>query len=213
MPKIIRSKKMGFCSGVKHAVETAFKIAEGGCPHHSHIYTLGPLIHNSTVMSELELKGVGVIAESEVPAPHAVVIIRAHGVTPQTEAALKDKGAVIVDATCAKVKANQLKALSLHKSGAVVFIAGEKGHAEVTGLLGYAPNAIVLSSESDAEVFFKTCNKNHRIAKGAIIAQTTISTGLPSKSAISKRRRVFALWESPTTSTASTMPQSKRKAS
>jgi len=78
----------------------------------------------------------------EAPLPDALrgasVIIRAHGASPRVEEALRLRGAAIVDATCPRVKASQLKALELAEAGCLLFLAGEKSHAEIAGILGYA---------------------------------------------------------------------------
>ncbi|GMO60091.1 MAG: hypothetical protein Ta2G_20130 [Termitinemataceae bacterium] len=142
------------------------------------IYTLGPLIHNAALMQELNEKGVSVISETEIP-ENSTVIIRAHGVRPQLEDALKQHGNVIIDATCSKVKANQLKAQNLAAQGYKLFIAGEKGHAEVQGLLGFAPASIVISTAQEVSAKLSLLRNEMGTSKNektAVIAQTTIST-------------------------------------
>ena len=52
------AKTAGFCFGVKRAVDTVrTQIQEGAVP----IYTYGPIVHNETVVRELEQKGVRVL--------------------------------------------------------------------------------------------------------------------------------------------------------
>jgi 4-hydroxy-3-methylbut-2-enyl diphosphate reductase len=70
------------------------------------------------------------------------------------------------------VKASQKIVRALAESGFAVFIAGEKNHAEVAGLLGYCPDAIVIGSVADAEDAAKKINAS---AKCALVAQTTFS--------------------------------------
>ena len=56
--KVNLAKHAGFCFGVKRAVDTVYEeIKKGG-----KIYTYGPIIHNETVVEDLEQKGVSVIS-------------------------------------------------------------------------------------------------------------------------------------------------------
>ena len=51
--KVIVAKSAGFCFGVKRAVDTVYSEIEKG----SGIYTFGPIIHNDSVVKDLEEKG------------------------------------------------------------------------------------------------------------------------------------------------------------
>jgi len=139
---IIRAKTIGFCSGVRRAVELAYTEA-GHSKDRRPVYTLGPLIHNPQVLEELKRRGVEILDEHRLPEDlhGAVVIIRAHGIGPQTEAELHRRGAQVIDATCPKVKSSQVKAAAFAKTGYRLFLAGEKHHAEIIGIKGYAEAA------------------------------------------------------------------------
>ena len=160
------------------------------------VYTLGPLIHNPQALEDLKQRGITILDETELPEnlSGAVAIIRAHGVSPKTEAELQKRGATVVDATCPKVKASQLKAESLAKQGYRLFLAGEETHAEIAGIRGYAlegwlqknganGNRQFLQVVSNAEEAEKTAVKllaedqalKSGPARTALIAQTTIS--------------------------------------
>jgi 4-hydroxy-3-methylbut-2-enyl diphosphate reductase len=162
--QIIRSPVLGYCMGVSRAVKMAENLAErrdtlAGRPACA-LYTYGPLIHNMTVLRELEQKGVRILEDAapslDIDLHDALVIIRAHGVSPHVEAELREAGAVIKDATCPKVKANQLLAQKLcAKENTIspppVFLAGDRRHAEIQGILGYAPDCVCVSNEAEAE--------------------------------------------------------------
>jgi 4-hydroxy-3-methylbut-2-enyl diphosphate reductase len=143
------------------------------------VYAMGPLIHNHQAMKSLINRGLMVLEEGNLPADlsGASVIIRAHGITPQLEQALTNLGATLIDATCPRVKAGQLKARDLSEAGCAVFLAGEADHEEVIGLKGYVPGGIVVQSRQEAAAMaarFSTMVKNGR-AKTVLIGQTTIS--------------------------------------
>jgi len=203
--------------GVKRAVELARALADSppspapgsGLPASpKKIFTLGPLIHNPTVLEDLRRRGVEILDEARLfAAPQyapqyapahslhdAVVIIRAHGISPGTEARLRGLGAEVVDATCPKVRASQLKAMSLAKQGYRLFLAGEESHAEITGIRGYAEEGwlqgsgagrseqflcVVNSAEealkAAAELSEEDRSRLNSPLKTALIAQTTIS--------------------------------------
>jgi 4-hydroxy-3-methylbut-2-enyl diphosphate reductase len=111
----------------------------------------------------------------------ASVIIRAHGISPHTEAELRKRGAAVIDATCAKVKSSQLKAATFAEAGYRLFLAGEQRHAEITGILGYAESksrcalcAVVGCAEEAKEAAAQLFHTEPGV-KTALIGQTTIS--------------------------------------
>jgi 4-hydroxy-3-methylbut-2-enyl diphosphate reductase len=150
------------------------------------LYTYGPLIHNKTVLHKLKEKRVYVLdGKADRDMRGIQVILRAHGVSPQAEAALRESGAIVRDATCPKVKANQLLARKLCAKGAdsqTVFLAGDRNHAEIQGILGYAPDCVCVLNEAEAEK--AACSrrgasggKAKRKAPAVLIGQTTFPIG------------------------------------
>ncbi len=136
---VIVAKTAGFCFGVKRAVDiVSEKAKETGRP----IYTYGPIIHNETVVSDFESKGVRVIQEdSDLSGlTPGVVIIRSHGVSKKVMDDLSAHGFEIVDATCPFV-------LKIHKivqeydnKGYHIVIVGNANHPEVEGIIGWIPS-------------------------------------------------------------------------
>ena len=61
--EVIVAEHAGFCFGVTKAVETVYDQINAGKT--SNIYTYGPIIHNETVVADLEKKGVKVINDIE----------------------------------------------------------------------------------------------------------------------------------------------------
>jgi 4-hydroxy-3-methylbut-2-enyl diphosphate reductase len=152
----------------------------------SPVYAMGPLIHNPQAMKSLTGRGLRVLEEEKLPADlsGANVIIRAHGITPRLEAALTNAGAAIIDATCPRVKASQLKARSLCGEGYRVFLAGEMRHGEIIGIQGYAPDCIIVGNPADAAAAAEKAGRSSkaersvkakRSVRTALIGQTTIS--------------------------------------
>ena len=81
--KVKVAETAGFCFGVKRAVDKVYQLIEDGV---SPIYTLGPIIHNQEVVSDLESRGVRVIEVEDLDhiKSGTVVIVLSHGVGGET---------------------------------------------------------------------------------------------------------------------------------
>jgi len=177
--KVIRAGILGFCSGVRRAVDLALN--ESSTAEHP-VYTLGPLIHNSRVLSDLKGRGIVMLEEGEFPPPGAntIVIIRAHGVPLAMERELRRLGCKVIDATCPHVKASQKKAAFFSGKGYTIFLAGEENHAEIISLHSYAAEdkCFVVADPEEAEAAaLKSLGVKAALPKTALIGQTTISPG------------------------------------
>lgn len=134
--------------GVRRAVETVLDTIRK--EDHA-IATFGPLIHNPQVLELLAKRGVTVLKELPERAS-GTIVIRAHGIPPAHKQSLRASGARIVDATCPRVIKVQAIIKRFRKEGCSVIIVGDKNHAEVEGLMGYAgPLGIVVSNESEID--------------------------------------------------------------
>ena len=100
--KVKVAETAGFCFGVKRAVNKVYELID---TEQKPIFTLGPIIHNEEVVSDLEAKGVRVITEESLDAPdenlqNGIVVIRSHGVGKPIYDKLKEKDISYVDVTC-----------------------------------------------------------------------------------------------------------------
>ena len=163
--KIKVAKTAGFCFGVQRALEKVLDlIRKSDDP----VRTLGPLIHNDQVLESLKLRGVDVWDANEKLCGQTVVI-RAHGVTPSSTEVLKQNDVNILNATCPKVAKVQGIVKKYASIGYQIIIVGDRGHAEVEGLVGYtAGRADVISGIDDATKL----PEYHQIC---VVAQTTQS--------------------------------------
>ena len=182
--QIIKADIMGYCMGVRRAVDNAEKAIKD-FPH-KNIYTLGPLIHNQNALDNLEQKGVRVLKLQNDKFSfgideNSVVIVRAHGVAPQIIKLLEKTGCTIINATCPRVLSNQKRAADFAKRQFAVIIAGDKNHGEVTGLEGFVKEfcseCYVIENTKDAEILSNQICQNSSINKNNIVllSQTTIS--------------------------------------
>lgn len=175
--QIIKADILGFCFGVRRAVECAEKaIIEN---EDKEIYSLGPLIHNENVLSELEQKGLKIIKEEQIENLNcnSVCIIRAHGTNPQIIERLQKTGCSIVDATCPRVKKSQNIVGELSGSVEYVLFTGDKNHSEVKGIEGYGRDNFILIQNKDEAMEF--CKKHeNEDARILLLSQTTFSSTL-----------------------------------
>ena len=131
--KIKRAPGIGFCMGVRRAIDILERVAreQGGTE------TLGPVVHNQQVLRKLADIGVSTVNSVDKIKGERVVI-RSHGVGPQVIGDIKSRGIDIIDTTCPFVKRAQMAARRLHQSGFYTVIFGNASHPEVQSILAWA---------------------------------------------------------------------------
>ncbi|MGN0131367.1 MAG: 4-hydroxy-3-methylbut-2-enyl diphosphate reductase [Lachnospiraceae bacterium] len=163
------AKTAGFCFGVKRAVEKVYEQIESG----KKIYTFGPIIHNETVVSDLEKKGVTVIENVEelMKIKEGSVVIRSHGVPKKIYDILTRQELECIDATCPFVKKIHRIAEKESGEGRQIIIIGNDAHPEVEGIKGWCRKpAIVVESAEQAENLRLPQNE-----KVCVVSQTTFN--------------------------------------
>lgn len=161
------AKTAGFCMGVRRAVDIVLDLAQHETKRR--IYTYGPLIHNPQTIELLKSRGVRPVGNiDDIPdKANAILVIRAHGITPTERKKIKQSGIEVVDATCPKVGYVQSIIKKHTALDYTVVIVGDKEHPEVEGLLGYAGGrGIIISSVEEVE-------KISCVEKICVVAQTT----------------------------------------
>lgn len=141
----------GFCMGVRRAVDRVLDVARQSS---GPIYSYGPLIHNPQTVELLKKRGVIPVASiAEIPSGGDVtLIIRTHGISPEERRQIRAKGVKIIDATCPKVGRVQAIIKKYARRDYTIVIVGDKGHPEVTALLGYTVGrGIVVGTREEAE--------------------------------------------------------------
>ncbi|MBS6006823.1 MAG: bifunctional 4-hydroxy-3-methylbut-2-enyl diphosphate reductase/30S ribosomal protein S1 [Clostridium baratii] len=158
MKKVILAENAGFCFGVQRAVETSIDIKK---KYNKKIYTLGPLIHNSDVVSFLEQNDIYAIDYKNINDLQEgdVVIIRSHGIPEAVFNDLKSRGLEVIDATCPFVTNIQKKVKKYSKEGYNIIIVGDENHPEVIGINGWCDNkaTITKNGEFNKELLNKIC--------------------------------------------------------
>ena len=166
--EILAAKSMGFCFGVKRAVETVYgQIGKGD------IYTYGAIVNNEEVVEELREKGVRVIENRTALAKvkNGTIVIRAHGVARDIYEQIERQGLTLVDATCPFVKRIHGIVEEESKKGRQIVVIGNQGHPEVEGIVGWCrTQAIVIDTAEEAENFMPEEGKEL-----CIVSQTTFN--------------------------------------
>src|SRR5512143_3917418 len=139
------AKRTGFCYGVREAIDKAKEASAAG----KATSTLGQVVHNEGVIQDLESLGIRTVDTLDDVDRGAAVVIRAHGVRPDVMARAEDRGLEIIDGTCTWVIQEQKELRRLVEDGYTIVLLGTPKHPEVVGLLGFAPDAIVVDDESE----------------------------------------------------------------
>lgn len=129
------ARTAGFCWGVERALDIALDTASEAP---GEVLTHGPLIHNPQTVELLEEKSVFASDPRETPGGTSLVVIRAHGISPQVRERLRGSGAGLRDATCPLVAKVHGVIRKHSRLGAFTVIIGEEDHPEVDGHRGYA---------------------------------------------------------------------------
>jgi 4-hydroxy-3-methylbut-2-enyl diphosphate reductase len=146
--RIVLAWPRGYCAGVERAVDTVERALRIYGPP---VYVRKQIVHNIHVVRDLEAKGaIFVDEETEVP-EGGVVILSAHGVAPQVYATSMERGLSLIDATCPLVTKVHLEARRFARDDYTILLIGHRGHEEVVGTTGEAPeNIVVVGSPEEA---------------------------------------------------------------
>ncbi|MGK2851590.1 MAG: 4-hydroxy-3-methylbut-2-enyl diphosphate reductase [Candidatus Limnocylindrales bacterium] len=157
------ARRTGFCYGVREAIDKAKEASAAGKSTH----TLGQVVHNEGVVNDLQRLGIKTVDTLDDVDHGAAVVIRAHGVRPDVMERANEKGLEVIDGTCTWVIQEHRELTRLVEEGYTIVLLGTPKHAEVVGMLGFAPDAIVVDEEEEWEAAIP------RKKRMALISQST----------------------------------------
>jgi 4-hydroxy-3-methylbut-2-enyl diphosphate reductase len=161
--EIVRAHSMGFCFGVRDAIEVVRELGQAG----TEVYTLGAIVHNPQVASELEKINVHVVDSLDDAPNGSLIAITAHGAPPNLEEEAEQRGFRVIDTTCPLVTRIQKTAADLVQQRYSVLVYGDPNHKEVKGIVGWSGGrAKVIGSLDDLEGWEPT-------RRVALISQST----------------------------------------
>jgi len=171
--RVLLAGPRGFCAGVDRAIRVVEEaLRRYGAP----VYVRHEIVHNRTVVEDLEKQGAVFVDElTEVPA-HAHVVFSAHGVPKSVPAEALRRGLTYLDATCPLVSKVHREAERHFAGGGPdrvhILMIGHAGHPEVQGTMGQLPDGAMTLIENAEEARAVTPADPARLA---FITQTTLS--------------------------------------
>jgi 4-hydroxy-3-methylbut-2-en-1-yl diphosphate reductase len=141
--KIIRAKHLGMCFGVRDAIALAKETAR-----RSPLTILGDLVHNETVLAELQARGIRV-EQSVAAIATQTVMVTAHGASERKLSESRARGLNVIEATCPLVGVAHRSLAKLVHEGFHPVVIGKRGHVEVLGLTEDFDDFDIVLSEED----------------------------------------------------------------
>jgi 4-hydroxy-3-methylbut-2-enyl diphosphate reductase len=190
---IYLARTAGFCFGVRRAIRIAHELARKDAKMRSSatahkimahkksgttspglrggargVHMLGDLVHNQTVISELEKAGIKKISRL-CDGRNKILLIRAHGAGKRLMAMARKRGYHIADATCPMVRAIHKIVRKMDQKGYQIIVLGDRRHDEVQGIVGQISRKTLII-DSIKNIPWALIKK---IRKAAIVVQST----------------------------------------
>jgi len=166
MQRIKLAKSLGFCSGVRRAINIAESVLNR---KKINVYSLGSIIHNHEEISRLRSKGLINVKSLDEVRDGSIVVLPSHGSPRYIIEAARKKKLKLIDVTCPYVSYVHKICKKLYVDKFTVIIIGDSRHPEVKALMDLAPGAIIIESRSDIR------ENQFSFKKIGIISQTTQS--------------------------------------
>ena len=169
--RVILAKPRGFCAGVARSinvVEECLRIF--GAP----VYVKHAIVHNKTVVADLEGKGAVTVESVEEIPEGSVAVFSAHGSPPDDFEKARERNLTLIDATCPLVTKVHIEIMRFIRGGFDIVYVGHREHIEGKGVIGEAKkrgvNVPLIDSIADVEKL--SLGEGARVA---ILTQTTLS--------------------------------------
>ncbi len=160
--KILVAKDAGYCFGVRDAVNLAKKSGDD----FQEVYMLGDIVHNETVVEDLNKRGSKIVESLNDIPEDKPVLFRAHGTDPETWRKAQKKNLNIIDATCPLVTEIHEEIKELESENRRTIIIGDHDHDEVVGIAAQVKDPIIISSVDEAKELRK-------MKRAGVVSQST----------------------------------------
>lgn len=158
--KILRAEHLGMCFGVRDAIDLAFVTVQRGP-----LTILGDLVHNETVLADLQAQGIRLV-QGPAEAATETVMVTAHGASQRKIGETRQRGHTVIEATCPLVHLAHRSLLKLVAEGFHPVIIGKRDHVEVRGMTEDLERYDVVLCEDDVARLMEQ-------PRFGVIAQTT----------------------------------------
>ncbi len=166
--KILLAKPRGFCAGVDRAITIVEKVLQMYGPP---VYVRHAIVHNRYVVESLKKKGVVFVEDVREIPPGSIVVFSAHGVSPTVIEEARRRNLRMIDATCPLVHKVHREVRKFAGMGYTIILIGHRGHVEVEGTMGEAPDRVILVETVEDAKKVQVPDPN----KVALTTQTTLS--------------------------------------
>lgn len=164
---LLLAEPRGFCAGVVRAIDVLDAVLDREPPP---VYAFHEIVHNRHVVEGFRARGaVFVNSLDEVPEGSRIVF-SAHGVSPEVVAEAHRRELRVIDATCPLVTKVHLETKKAARDGYDILLVGHRGHDEVVGTLGEAPDRTTII-DNPSEV----TDLERRQRPVFVVTQTTLS--------------------------------------
>jgi 4-hydroxy-3-methylbut-2-enyl diphosphate reductase len=142
--RILRAAHLGMCFGVRDAIKLAIDNSAS-----QPLTILGDLVHNETVMADLQSRGIRSENQvSRIATP--TVMVTAHGASDLAMNRARARGLNVMEATCPLVHHAHRAVRKLVAEGFYPIIIGQRGHVEVRGLTEDLAECDIILTEEEA---------------------------------------------------------------
>jgi 4-hydroxy-3-methylbut-2-enyl diphosphate reductase len=171
--EVLLAGPRGFCAGVDRAI----RVVEEALRHYgAPVYVRHEIVHNRTVVEQLETQGAVFVDELDQVPDDAPVVFSAHGVPKSVPAEAARRKLVYLDATCPLVSKVHREAERHYAGGGPesrhILMIGHAGHPEVEGTMGQLPPGAMTLVQTAGEARAVAPPDAARLA---FITQTTLS--------------------------------------
>lgn len=158
------AQSAGFCFGVRRAL----KIARSLAASRQAVCMLGDLVHNETVICELETAGINKIKRLG-SGRNRTLLVRAHGAARRILTLARRHGYILVDATCPMVREIHRIVRSMDRQGRRIIVIGDRRHDEVLGIIGQIRRRAIIIDDPKHIPWPAL----QRVRKAAVVVQST----------------------------------------
>jgi 4-hydroxy-3-methylbut-2-enyl diphosphate reductase len=144
--RVLLADPRGYCAGVDRAVVAVERALE---IHGAPVYVRKQIVHNKHVVATLERRGAVFVDETDEVPEGSVVVFSAHGVSPAVHEEARERNLRTIDATCPLVSKVHSEAKRFAREDYDILLIGHRGHEEVEGTSGEAPERIQLVDGPD----------------------------------------------------------------
>lgn len=164
---LLLAEPRGFCAGVVRAIDVLDAVLDREPPP---VYAFHEIVHNRHVVDGFRARGAIFIDSLDEVPQGSRIVFSAHGVSPAVVEEARQRRLRVIDATCPLVTKVHLETRKAAKDGYDILLVGHRGHDEVVGTLGEAPDrTVIVDSAEDVTVL------SPRRQPVFVVTQTTLS--------------------------------------